>query len=404
MAEKQRYLPVKMMNIYFVLIWVETFALQLGQNLYNANITVYATGLGFSNMFAGCLAIPYLVGAVIARIVGGWIADHRQRREAMILGCGVFTIGSILYCIPALASFPLTMMIARGMHGFGYACGTTAYSAAVVDVIPPKKLAIGLGVNWTAQGVAQTLSGILSVVLVVGSMYEPLFIGATVFLIISVLSAAACNYEGGEPPVPDAASDGRMFSASSLIEKSALPYTIVVFAYYLGIAAITFYAMSLSQSLGFTGGGLFFTVCSVGMVVSNLTLVRVSYRIGCMRTLAIVYVLAALCALNMAFCQNYYLYLFSGLLYGIATGTMPVVQSETVRRLPVNRRAAGTSTLFLAMDLSMGIGPVIWGAILDARGYRVTYLLSTLTISFSVVLLVIVFRSMKRRHINYANE
>ena len=76
---------------------------------------------------------------------------------------------------------------------------------------------------------------------------------------------------------------------------------------------------------------------------------------------------------------------------------MPVLQGETVRHLPVLRRGAGTSTLFLAMDLGMGIGPTIWGAVSDAAGFTLAYVLSAACIFLSMVLLTLVFRRWRPR-------
>ena len=67
-------------------------------------------------------------------------------------------------------------------------------------------------------------------------------------------------------------------------------------------------------------------------------------------------------------------------------------ESATVEHLPPERRGAGTSTLFLAMDLSMGVSPVLWGAVIDLEGFTAAYLGAAVLTVAAAVLLVIVFR------------
>ena len=76
-------MPAGLFNRFFVLLWVETLALQMGQNIFNNLISVYAVSLGYSNTFAGSLAIPYMILAVAGRLYGGYVADTRSRRTAM---------------------------------------------------------------------------------------------------------------------------------------------------------------------------------------------------------------------------------------------------------------------------------------------------------------------------------
>ena len=95
--------------------------------------------------------------------------------------------------------------------------------------------------------------------------------------------------------------------------------------------------------------------------------------------------------LLMALGTQYGAFLTAGVLFGVGIGGMPVLQSETVRRLPVYQRGGGTSTLFLAMDLAMGIGPVLWGAALDRFSYRLVCALSVCVMGCAVVLLLGVF-------------
>lgn len=360
----EAYVPKRFFNRFFLLIWVEAFGLQMGQNIFNNLISVYAVSLGYSNTLAGSLAIPYMVLAVLGRFLSGDLADNRSRRSGMVLGCAAFTIGAAAFLLPP-AILPAAMMLFRGMQGFGYAAANTAYSAAVADVTPRDRLALGFGVNWTAQGTAQLVGGVAVVALVWGDIYWPAFLCAALFCALGTAAAALCRYERPAP----VRRARRAFRLSDILEPSALPQAAVVLIYYMNIAVGTFFTIPLAVERGIGNSGLFFTVCAFGMIASNLFLVKLAARFSRLATLLPVFAMAALCDLCLAAARSLPLLLAAGMLYGVSVGAMPVFQSATLDPLPLQRRGAATATLLLAMDLSMGLGPVLWGAVIDSFGF-----------------------------------
>lgn len=387
------YVPVRLYNRFFLLIWVEAFCLQMGQNIFNNLISVYTVSQGYSNTFAGSLAIPYMILAVLGRFYSGYISDTKSRRIGMFLGCAVFAVGAGFYCFPALA-MPAVLLLFRGFHGFGYAAASTAYSAAVVDVTPKEQMALGLGINWTAQGAAQLVGGVVTVILVFGNDYRPVFLCAAVFCVTGAAAALLCRYENGE--AADRPKTAGRITIGDIIEKKALSNALVVLVYYLGISIGTFYTVSLAAERGIAGGGLFFTACSVGMIVSNVCLVKIADQIGRLATLLPVFGIATLCNLCLAVTHSFSMLLLAGVLYGVSVGAMPVIQSATMEHLPPERRGAGTSTLFLAMDLSMGVGPVLWGAVIDGVSFTAAYLSGAAVVAAAGAVLVTVFLRKKK--------
>lgn len=388
------YVPQRILNRYFIYAWIIAFTLQIGQNIYNSALSVYTAGLGYSSTFAGSLAIPYLIMALAGRVISGYISDHKSRRQGMLFGCLAFFAGSLVFNLPSLAGASLFMLAARGIHGFGYACASTSYSVAVVDVIPPKDMAVGIGLNWTAQSIAQALCGVLMIVLVIDGSYQPLFLFSTGCLIAAVVFCNLCRYEN-----PSAIQNAEPFRldvkelAHQMFEPGVLPKAAALFTFYSGISIITFFALVAAKERGIPGSGLFFTACSIGMTFSNLFLVRLEKRFTTRGVLIPVLACAAASNLLISRCTTAAPFLLAGLLFGFGIGAMPVFQNAAVKDLPVFRRGAGTSTLFLAMDISMGIGPVIWGAVMDAAGSRTAFTLAAVVVLLAMIPTMIVFGS-----------
>lgn len=394
MKRSTRYVPTRLANRYFIFTWIVAFALQVGQNTYNATMSVYAHSLGLSNTFAGTLFLPYLICAVVGRVLSGLVSDTVSRRLAMVIGCGAFLLGSIFFSISPLAVIPFIMMMSRGIHGFGYAFANTAYFVASADVTPPKKLAVGVGLNWTAQGIAMALNGLFIVLLLPRGNYPLLFQFASTLLVLGVLFSALCDYEGPRPVREKKKVTVRSI-VNDMFEKSALPYAAAALFFCLGVSALSLFSLAAAESRSIPYGGLFYTVGAVGMTAGNIFLVRLQARYGTLRViLPTAFVMALGCVL-LSVGTTIVPYLAAGMCYGIGMGMFSILQNEMVGRLPVLRRGAGTSTLFLAMDLGMGIGPTIWGAVSDAAGFGLAYALATGCILISMVLLYFIFRPHK---------
>ena len=64
----------------------------------------------------------------------------------------------------------------------------------------------------------------------------------------------------------------------------------------------------------------------------------------------------------------------AGALTGLGYGTlMPACQAIAVNAVPREKIGTGISTLFLFMDLGLGLGPILLGALVAATGYGTMY-------------------------------
>jgi MFS family permease len=176
-----------------------------------------------------------------------------------------------------------------------------------------------------------------------------------------------CNYEKKNPKGRGRA---KFFSLESIFERKALPYALILVLYFAGLSMPSIFAIQIADMRGYPDGGLFFTVCAVTMTAANVFLVKIAHKIGSRATLIPVILLATVGAAVIGVVDSYAIFLVSGGLYGLALGAMPIIQGETVKNLLPLRRGAGTATLFLAMDIAMGFGPLIWGAVIDAAGIK----------------------------------
>ena len=383
--------PRSIFNVYFVLIWIVTFMIQTTQNTNNNASIPYAVSLGMSNTLAGFIAIPYMIGAIIGRISSGYVCDYISRRAGMMLGSFSFLVGCVMLFFPFFTNAPC-IMLARTLHGFGFACSTTAVTVASVDVAPPKASAMAMGLNFTGQGIAQASGGFLVDIFLTGTEYFTLFVATAVIALVALIAAALCRYSF----VPALPPEGRPrfvgeFSPGWLFEKTAIPMSVVSCIFFFGLCFASFFTVAIALERGFSVSA-YFTLSACFMVFSNIFLVKLGTRFGTKKIVIPTYVICALGMVVMGCTESHFLFSLCGLTYGLALGTMPLLQEEIVKVVPVENRGKGTSTLFIGQDIAMGIGTFLWGGLIDAFGFVVSGVLSAAIIIIAAVLLAVFLR------------
>lgn len=365
------YKPDRLLNRYFVYTWLVAFTLQISQSTFNVTSASYLVSRGFSNTFAGTLALFYAIFAIFGRLASAYICDFKSRRLSIVLGCGMFAVVSVLFSIPALALAPLLIII-RGAHGFGYAASTTGYYAAAIDVSPPDKISLGLALNSSGMAVAQLVCGVTATVLVFGTNYVPLYLFAAVIAALAAVFGLLCSYESKYHVVRSSRAEFRIHF-NDVIERKALPGAMLTFIYFISISAAMFFSVSRANAAGYQAGSLFFTVSAVSTTLANLVIAKIVDRLGRIAVMIPLCIVSSITMFLLAALPSFGLLLLAGVLYGFAMCAIPIILNCCVEGLPQNRRGAGTSTFYIAMDLSMGVGPILWGALIDGFGFSTSY-------------------------------
>ena len=145
----------KLFNRYYLCVWFGSLCLLLVHNMLNNALPLYLASIGFSTSFSGLIGVPFAILGIIGRLVGGYLADSRSRRLVMVSGTALIGVSAFLFgLVPAAA----LMLLLRGVQGMGFASGNAAFATASVDVTPPEKSNLGVGIFWAAMAVRYLVS------------------------------------------------------------------------------------------------------------------------------------------------------------------------------------------------------------------------------------------------------
>lgn len=376
----------------FVKIIIINFFVFLNHLMILSTFPFFVSYLGYSDSVAGACSTVFSLIAVISRPFIGWMLDTGKRKAILLAGlCGMalMPLGYLLI-YTAVSSIVLTF-ICRMIHGWALACSNTSTSTITTDMIPKTRFSEGMGMFGMATALATACGPALGEALM-GMGFSVLFLTGTIIIIINLILFATLKTKKIEMPK-------KPLSLTSLIEKNALPASLVILIFLLIYGALENYILKFvaGENDITLSGGLYFTVMAAMILVTRILLGKVTDRRG---EAVFVYscngaMLAAL--LLIALIPNNATFLLSAVLSGYGFGGLePALQSMAVSVAPPERRGAANSTFLCAYDIGIGAGGGIAGVLIDTVGYHKMFLI----ISVAAVISVIAYLIWGRHHVS----
>lgn len=385
----------RLWNRYYICVFLATICFQNSQNILNNDTALYAESIFGGATIGGLLTASFAVFCITARFIGGYFTDHLGRRIVAVIGCLIFGIAALM-----MGLFPVfaLLVLFRGLTGFGFSLANTSMMAVALDTAPKSRMSEGISFFWLAQALSYASAGTLSISLIInGSNFLPVFVGAAVFLGVSALLLWLCSYEKQPGYVADSADDDAGFEVyhgiHKFVEKKALPAGVIEFFMCFAVATITTFLYMLAADRGFENPSLFFTFTAVFMFLGTFFCSRLTDKFGYLPILIVGLAFGTLGLLAVGLTNSLAAFYFCGAAYGLMMGFChPCLNALAVKHVPVNRRGAASSTYMLAIDIACGVGGVVWGLFIDALGYSFVYTAASLFMLAGMVLSIVFFR------------
>ncbi|WP_343250701.1 MFS transporter [Diplocloster hominis] len=382
----------KLLNRYFILVWVGAVCLLLIQNTMCTAIPLFLNEQGFSTTFSGMLGIPFAIMGVAARMAGGYLMDRFGRRLVMIGGCLLMGIASFFFQLFPIA---VCMLIFRGLHGAGFAFGQAAFSTANVDVTPEDKRSLGIGVFWMSTALALASTGYLIQIFGRDGDYSRIFIVCLVLGILGAVISFCCDYEKKraavqvQRPAAEAKKNWRSF-----LEPTAARPAVIEFFVMLGAACCNIFILTFAAEQGYVHAGTFLLVSAAAMAISNLSADVLVNRFGAKKILGITMGVSGILTILITWIPCPFTYYLGGIGFGMTQGfSFPVLTILTMSSVTHNRRGTANSTMLLAGDVGMGVGTFLWGAAIDKVSYAAAFACAGGCIILGGVLCFLLYRS-----------
>ncbi|MEQ8906285.1 MFS transporter [Ekhidna sp.] len=301
----------------------------------------------------------FTLTALISRPFSGKLTDTWGRIPVMVFGCTVTAVVSLFY--PFFLNIYAFLFI-RFLHGFSTGFKPTGTAAYVADIVPINRRGEGMGIlsffGMTGMGMGNYIGGEIAL----HSSIETLFYSSAGVAILSVVVLA-----GMKETVENKQKFSRQLlkiNASDIYEPTVLVPSVVMMLVTFSFGAALTLAPDLSVSLGIANKGLFFSYFTITSLVSRVVGGRLSDEFGRRKVLIAAMLIVGTGSIYIGHSTSAF-HLFTGaLIFGAGYGlSSPALFAWAADLAPDKFRGRGFSTLFMALEIGIGMGALLAGQI-----------------------------------------
>jgi MFS family permease len=355
----------------FILVIGANLANALGAQMAGAILPVYVVSRGGGEFRAGLVTGMLAFTALLLRPFVGWLADAWRRRPMVLIGTGCYTVANIMYAL--FGSLPV-LLFSRVIHGFGLSNYSTASSAFLVDIAPPKRRAEAMGYYSVAFDIGLLGGPALG-------FFLAQYIGLQhIFFLTAVLSGIAflLSVPVRERRPPRIGPMPPWQLKTGIVSKPALPAAWMAFCMGMGVGPITAFIAIFARQKGVDNPGLYFTIQAIALALSRTFAGRLSDRRG--RIFVIIPGLAGIAVglLLLPFVHSLPHLMLSAAFIGMGFGTcQPATMALAVDSVSLDERGMAVSTYFLGFDSGISLGSFALGAIATGFGFNTAWLVAS---------------------------
>ena len=354
--------PAKIWNKSFINIFFTSIAFNLGLNMSNALISVYAQSLGVSVSVIGMVVSTYAVSAIVFRLISAPIMDTYNRKYVVVFAT---LIMAVTFWGFSLSRDVTSLMVFRLLQGCGMAFGNSCCLAMVSEMLPKEKYNTGMGYYSLAQVVTQAIGPGAGLWLTdrfggYGTVY---IVTACVMLIATVLAFQL-------KPKFNRTKKLKL-SLKTVIAKKALLPASLLFLLTTGFYTVNAFLVIFAGAQGVTSNmGLYFTVYSCTMIITRPFVGKLTDKFGLVKV-----AIPALCCNVISFLIISYSttlpdFLLAAFIMSFGHGAcQPSIQALSMKTVSPERRGAASSTNYLGADFGALLGPTVAGGIAQSFGY-----------------------------------
>jgi len=360
--------PDRLFTTAFVLVVTANLFNAFGAYISTALLPVYVVSLGGSEFLAGLISGMLAFTALIMRPFVGWLADAWRRRPMVLIGTGCYTMANLIYAFAA--SWPL-LLLGRFIHGFGLSNYSTASSAFLADISPPRRRAEAMGYYSVAMDMGLLGGPALAFFLVKFLGLERMF-----FLTASLACMAfLISIPVREHRPPRTGPWPRWQLKTGIVSKRALAPAWMAFCMGMGIGPILSFLAIFALQRGIGNPGLYFTIQAVGLIFSRTFSGRLSDRRGRMAVIIPGLCLIAVGLLMLPSAHTLVQLMLSAACLGLGLGSsQPATMALTVDLVSPDERGMAVSTYFIGFDSGIAMGSLALGAVATRYGFGTAWI------------------------------
>lgn len=336
-------------------------------NLVIPELPDYLTSLG-GEEYKGYIISLFTITAGLSRPFSGKLADTIGRIPVMVFGALVCFFASLLY---PFVSTVFAFLLLRFLHGMSTGFKPTGTSAYIADVVPANKRGEAMGIIGLFNSLGMAMGPFVGSKIAAWYGLEILFYTSAGMGLLSVLVLAGMKetVENKQKFHPKQL----LITPQDVFEKSVIPpsITLLLSAFSFGIILTLIPDFSIHIGLSSDNKGLFFSVFTVSSLAIRFIAGKVSDKYGRVMILKISSSSLALSMLYLGFANSPLELVVAAAFFGIAIGmNSPTLFAWAIDLSDDQHRGRGMATLYIALEIGIGLGAFISAEIYDNQASR----------------------------------
>ncbi|WP_214725447.1 MFS transporter [Exiguobacterium sp. s143] len=327
-----------------------------------------------SNTMMGFIAGIFIVGALIGRIVTGFV---QITKKVFIVSMVIYLMTILLYFIQINES----MLIAvRLLNGLMTGITTTIVGTIIALVVPKDRRSEGISYFALSTALATGFGPFLGISVTQGANYMNIFYISLLFAVLSVIVLLGIH-------VPSIKNE-KSFSIKNLLDKDALPIAFIIFLSAFSFSGVVTYINLYANEINLvTAASYFFIIYTVSVIASRPFTGKIADLHGANVIMypALILFLLGLAMLSLS--SSGWMILLAGLFVGLGFGNISsITQAIAVSSAKAQNVGLAMSTFMIFMDLGNGLGPYGLGFVIPILGYSNMYAFLAILMAFTLIL------------------
>lgn len=367
----------------FIFMCIINLVMFVGFHMLVSTFPFYIKFLGGDEAIAGLAGGLFSVSSLLMRPIVGWILDNKSRKILLLLGlAGLILIPFAYMFIPII----IIVLMFRLLHGAFWAASSTSLNTNVSDILPKARFGEGMGIFGLTTTISLSVAPLLGLSIMNNIGFSALFFASSIIMMIALSISFFTRIQSIKP---NKESISFKTIAKNIINKSALPASIVMFLFLIPYGAVTTFIALYADEIKIGSGGLFFALMALSTGIIRILSGKLSDKKGEGSIVYFAIPSLAIALLLIALVKTSFMFIIAALLFGIGFGAMvPAMQAMAMRICMPERRGSASSTYLCAFDLGTGLGGVIGGFLVRWFGFPSMFLIIILSLILSLIVYI----------------
>lgn len=390
----------KLFNKGFISVTLINFLVYFVYYLLMVIIAVVAQDkLGATLSQAGLASGIYVIGTLIARLYIGKKLEVMGRKQVLRIGIVLYLVTTIMYLyMPSL----IVLYVVRLLNGFFYGMVSTATNAIVTAYIPLERRGEGINYYGLSTSLAAAIGPFLGMLLLHTTSINFIVIMASVMLIVTTIGCFTIKVNNMHLTTEQRLS-ANSWQISTFIDTKVMFIAGIAFLMGLAYSSVLSFLASYVVTINLVSiSSLFFVVYALVITITRPIAGRIFDQYGENSVMYPSYIFLAIGLLVLSMTTSSWSLLLSGALIGLGYGTFMSNGQAVALYLEkdISRIGVALSTYFVGLDLGIGVGPYLLGALRRFVDFKQMYTMVAVLPIICAVLYRLFYKGLPKKQHN----